>query len=65
MKVIWYSAVNILLKEGEEREVEPGALCIKTLNIYFSILQGYVHIYAYLLILGDGPVVDQGVVVEE
>jgi len=34
LELIWYSTINILLKEGEEWKVEPGALRIKTLLIF-------------------------------
>lgn len=38
LKLVRDPAVNILLKEGEERKVEPGALGIKTLkNVLYGL----------------------------
>ena len=34
LKLIWDSPIDVLFKKWEEREVEPGALGIKTLQKY-------------------------------
>lgn len=47
LKLVRDPAVNILLKEGEERKVEPCAFGIKTLNkkkVFIKILKHYIII---------------------